>query len=321
MKRAFGLSWIALSLVFTLVGCRGIVNLTKPPDPIPNKVPADSRPRVYLIMFENQEFEKLVGNPHAPYINSLAQQYAVATNYYANTHPSIGDYFMLTTGSMVTNDLYYAEVYDGDNLARLLGQQGITWKAYLESLPSVGYQNDRAYPYVKSHNPFAYFSDIHFIAEQDDNMVPLTQMNADIASDSLPSFVYIVPNQQDNMHDCPPTISPCTNNDKEVWGDEWLKKTIAPILAQPSFQKNGLMIIAWDESWDNDDRNGGGHIPVILVGPNVKRGYQGNNYLQHESVLRLICETLGVSNNLGAAATATSMDDFLIKPPSSPSGP
>lgn len=316
MKRSIALNWIILVLAVFSVGCRGIVNITKPPDPIPSTVQPDSRPRVYLIMFENQEYEKLIGNSHAPYINSLAQQYAVAANFYADTHPSIGDYFMLTTGNLVTNDLYYSEVYDGDNLARLLGQQGVSWKAYLESLPSIGYQKDRAYPYVKSHNPFAYFSDIHFLPEQAANMVPLTEMGQDISSDVLPSFVYIVPNQQDNMHDCPPNLSPCSNNDKELWGDQWLKQTIAPILALPSFQKNGLMIIAWDESWDDDDRNGGGHIPVILVGPNVKRGYQGNAFLQHASILRLICETLQVPNELGAAATATTMDDFLINPPS-----
>lgn len=315
MNRILAVRWVILGWALLLVGCRGIVNITKPPDPIPNTIEPDSRPRVYLIMFENQEYEKLIGNPHAPYINSLAQQYGVATNFYADTHPSIGDYFMLTTGNVVTNDLYYAETYDGDNLARELGQQGVTWKAYLESLPSVGYQKDRAYPYVKSHNPFAYFSDIHFLPAQADNMVPLTQMDTDISGGALPSFVYIVPNQQNNMHDCPPNISPCTNNDKEVWGDQWLKQTIAPILAQPSFQKNGLMIIAWDESWDNDDRNGGGHIPVILVGPNVKPGYQGNTMLKHASLLRLICETLQVPNDLGAAATAPSMNDFLINPP------
>jgi len=316
MKRIHALKWIVLCFSMSLVGCRGIVNINKPPDPIANTVQPSSRPRVYLVMFENQEYEKLIGNPHAPYINSLAQQYAVATNFYADTHPSIGDYFMLTTGSLVTNDLYYAEVYDGDNLARLLGQQGVTWRAYLESLPSIGYQKDRAYPYVKSHNPFAYFSDIHFITEQADNMVPLSQMDTDISNGALPSFVYIVPNQQDNMHDCPPNLSPCVNNDKEVWGDQWLKQTIEPILEQPSFQKNGLMIIAWDESWDNDDRNGGGHVPVILIGPNVKRGYQGNTFLQHASILRLICETLEVPNDLGVAATAPSMDDFLTHPPS-----
>ncbi len=121
MKRSFALGWSVLFLTLSLVGCRGIVNITKPPDPIPNTVQPDARPRVYLIMFENQEYEKLIGNSHAPYINSLARQYAVATDFYADTHPSIGDYFMLTTGSLVTNDLYYSEVYDGDNLARLLG--------------------------------------------------------------------------------------------------------------------------------------------------------------------------------------------------------
>jgi hypothetical protein len=114
------------------------------------------------------------------------------------------------------------------------------------------------------------------------------------------------------MHDCPPGIATCTNNDKELHGDQWLQQTIAAILSQSSFQKNGLMIISWDESWDNDNRNGGGHIPVILVGPQVKRGYAGNNYMQLESVLRLICETLQVPNTLGAASNATSMSDYLI---------
>jgi phosphatidylinositol-3-phosphatase len=319
MKRAIGLSAACLAVGVILSGCRGIVSILKPPDPTTNKIQANSRPRVYLVMFENQEFEKIIGNPNAPYINALAKQYGIATNLYANTHPSIGDYFMLTTGNVVTNDLYYSTLYDGDNLARMLGQQGVTWKAYLESLPSVGYEKDRAYPYVKSHNPFAYFSDIHYIEEQKDNMVPLDQLSQDISAGTVPSFVYIVPNQVNNMHDCPPGMATCTNNDKELHGDQWLQQTIAPILSQPSFQKDGLMIIAWDESWDNDSRNGGGHIPVILVGPNVKHGYQGNTYMQLESVLRLMCETLQVPNTLGAAVNAPPMSDFLINP--STSGP
>ncbi len=317
MKRAIAISAVCIAILLILSGCRGVVQITKPPDPTTNKIQANSRPRVYLVMFENQEFEKLIGNPNAPYINSLAKQYGLATNLYANTHPSIGDYFMITTGNVVTNDLYFSSLYDGDNLARLLGQQGVTWKAYLESLPNVGYEKDRAYPYVKSHNPFAYFSDIHYIDEQKNSMVPLDQLNQDISAGTVPSFVYIVPNQQDNMHDCPPGMTTCTNNDKELWGDQWLQKTIAPILAQPSFQKDGLLIIAWDESWDNDPRNGGGHIPLVLVGPNVKKGYQGDTYLQLESVLRLMCETLQVPNTLGAATSAPSMSDFLINPPSS----
>ena len=39
-----------------------------------------------------------------PYLNSLASQYDLATQYFANTHPSIGNYFMLTTGQPITFD-------------------------------------------------------------------------------------------------------------------------------------------------------------------------------------------------------------------------
>jgi len=56
---------------------------------------------------------------------------------------------------------------------------------------------------------------------------------------------------------------------------------------------------------------------VILVGPNVKHGYEGDTYMQLESVLRLTCETLQVQNQLGAAVSAASMSDFLINPPTS----
>src|SRR5256885_15991078 len=59
---------------------------------------------VVLIVEENQSYSNVIGNASAPYLNSLASQYGLATEYYANTHPSIGNYFMLTTGKIETND-------------------------------------------------------------------------------------------------------------------------------------------------------------------------------------------------------------------------
>ncbi len=55
-------------------------------------------------MLENADYNEVIGAGSMPYLNSLAQKYALATNYYANTHPSIGNYFMLTTGQILTND-------------------------------------------------------------------------------------------------------------------------------------------------------------------------------------------------------------------------
>ena len=53
-------------------------------------------------MEENHSYSSVIGNAAMPYLNRLASQYGLATQYYANTHPSIGNYFMLTTGQMVT---------------------------------------------------------------------------------------------------------------------------------------------------------------------------------------------------------------------------
>src|SRR3989441_3998753 len=71
-----------------------------------------------------------------PYLNGLAQQYGLATQYYANTHPSIGNYFMMTVGTIITNDDSYGSVVTDDNVIRQLLAAGKTWKAYAEDLPS-----------------------------------------------------------------------------------------------------------------------------------------------------------------------------------------
>lgn len=115
---------------------------------------------VFIVLGENISYNSVLGSPAAPYLNSLANQYGLATQYYANTHPSIGNYFMLTTGQIITNDDKYTGTVTADNVARRLITAGKTWKVYAESLPYAGYIGGDKYPYVKRHNPFAYFSDV-----------------------------------------------------------------------------------------------------------------------------------------------------------------
>ncbi len=45
----------------------------------------------------------------------------------------------------------------GENVASVLTANGKTWKAYMEGLPRAGYIGDDRFPYVKRHNPFAYY--------------------------------------------------------------------------------------------------------------------------------------------------------------------
>src|SRR5436853_6412711 len=59
---------------------------------------------VFIVVEENTNYASVIGSSAMPYLSNLAQQYGLATQYYANTHPSIGNYFMMTVGDIFTND-------------------------------------------------------------------------------------------------------------------------------------------------------------------------------------------------------------------------
>ena len=96
---------------------------------------------VAVVVEENTNYSSVTSSS-MPYLSGLMSQYGLATQYYANTHPSIGNYFMLTTGQVLTNDDAQTPSsfpVSVDNVVRELVSAGKTWKAYAESLPSVGY--------------------------------------------------------------------------------------------------------------------------------------------------------------------------------------
>src|SRR5689334_10490888 len=108
---------------------------------------------VFIVMEENHGWNSVVGNQQMPYLNGLIQQYSVAGGYYANTHPSIGNYFMLTTGQIITNNDSYNQEVKVDNVVRDLIAAGKTWKEYSESIPFVGYTGGDSGLYAERHNP------------------------------------------------------------------------------------------------------------------------------------------------------------------------
>src|SRR5205807_3782862 len=112
---------------------------------------------VVIVVEENHNYPSVIGSSSMPYLNSLAKKYGLATQYYANTHPSIGNYFMLSTGQTITNNDSYCSTLNHDNVVRHLLTAGKTWKAYAESLPYAGYTGCGSGYYVKRHNPLAYF--------------------------------------------------------------------------------------------------------------------------------------------------------------------
>ena len=287
--------------VFALAGCvGGIAN--KIPAPVAQSV---SFGHVFIVVEENQNYANIVGNPSMPYLNGLANQYGLATNYFANGHPSIPNYFELTTGRTLTIiDQVTPQIFpvSEDNVVRELLAAGKTWKSYAEDLPSVGYTGGDSGQYAVRHNPLAYMTDVQNDPAQSQNLVPFTQFPADLSAGRLPDYSFIVPNLCDDTHNCSLSTA-----------DTWLSTNLDPLVRSALFQKDGLLVIVFDES-GNDFTAGGGHIAAILVSPLSKRGYKSTAFYQHQSVLRLSLEGLGVTKLPGQSASAPAMWEFFSAP-------
>ncbi|HEY4054151.1 MAG TPA: alkaline phosphatase family protein [Terriglobales bacterium] len=265
---------------------------------------------VFVLVEENHSYTSVIGNSSMPYTNSLANQYALATQYYANRHNSLPNYFMLTVGDLVTTNDMFAGIVSTDNVVRALTAAGKTWKIYAESLPNVGYKGPSVIPYARDHDPFAYFSDVINSSSQASNIVPLTQLASDISNDTLPDYAMIVPDLANDGHDCPLEAATCADTDKLSNIDTWVHTNIGPLIASSSFQ-NSLLIYTWDESDINDITNGGGHVATVLISPKVRAGFQSTTLYQHQSALKLSMQLLGVTDFPGAAATAPDMNEFF----------
>lgn len=275
--------------------------------PTPGDPTAD---HVVLVVLENHSFSEVVGNPVMPYLNSLASQYSLAGNYFAVVHPSIGNYFMLTTGAIESTDDAFAGIVTDDNIVRALTAAAKTWRAYMESLPAPGYTGGDVVPYLRHHDPFTYFSDVLSSATQAANIVPFTQFGADLASGALPSFAFIAPNEEDDAHSCPGNAPACPDSAKLAVADAWLRANIDPLINSPSFA-NGVLIITFDEGLTTDTAHGGGQVATVLVGSQVKRAFRSTTFYQHSSTLRLILDLLQVADHPGASSTAPAMNEFF----------
>src|SRR5439155_18708328 len=81
---------------------------------------------VFIVTEENTDYVDVIGSSSMPYLNGLAQQYGLATQYYANTHPSIGNYFELSTGQIISNNDGFSTVQNVPNGVRSLLAAGKT---------------------------------------------------------------------------------------------------------------------------------------------------------------------------------------------------
>ena len=224
---------------------------------------------VFYIMMENQGVGQIVGNSNDPYINQLISTYGYDNNYYGVTHTSLPNYVAAISGNnWASNQDDPTQMFNHTNIVDQLEASHITWKAYMESMPSAGYTG-YWYPdnlpsgtspsttpsnalYAKKHNPFMLFNDIAASPARASNVVPLSQLTTDLQTNQVPQFVWISPNVCNDMHGQPTgSGNTCPYSDASGLiqdGNNFLQQWVTAIMSSRAWTGNSVIFITWDES-------------------------------------------------------------------------
>src|SRR5436309_8142860 len=167
-------------------------------------------------------------NP-ARYITSLAQSYGYNTHYTVVGQPSEPNYVALLGGSTFgyTSEGYCCFQLNSPNLVDRLEAAGLSWKAFAEDSSGSGTCGCMP-PRSGGHYPFIDFSDMKTSARCA-NMLTTTSLLdpeflAAINGVRRPNYVWLTPNDSDNMHSSSITI-----------GDSYLAALVPLILSSRMF--------------------------------------------------------------------------------------
>jgi len=280
-------------LLAALVGCATAKHTTVRARTTVTIAPATKTPstKVAVIVMENHEANAVLHNPKAPFVNALAARSARAANWFALRHPSLPNYLAMIGGSTfgVTDDCTDCN-QTAPSLVDQLEARGVTWRAYLQGMPSACFPGAGAGLYAKKHNPFAYFEPITGNPARCQQVVPFDRLATDEANGSLPRFSFITPDLCNDTHDCGVEI-----------GDQFLATTVPPLVN--ALGPDGVLVITYDEGSTNAgccQEASGGRVLTVFAGGRARSGAVVDTALDHYSLLRTIEDLFGL-DHLGLA--------------------
>src|ERR1700730_10001497 len=298
---------------------------------------------IVIVVEENKDFDQVIGNPAAPYLNRLAAEGALLTHMFGEEHNSEGNYFCLFSGDnhgVGFNDKVPAVKFTDRNLAAALLAKGLSFKGYSQSLPAIGAEIDATPPgghypclYGRKHVPWISFANVP------DGPTPDTSANlrfADLpaAYDRLPTVAFVIPDMEHDMHNGKP-------EEAVPAGDRWLAENLDRYY-QWAKTHNSLLLVTFDEN-DNFAANLRGltdpavvqdgsqprrvaqnRIATTLAGAQVKPGFVEPTAANHVTLLRTIEAMYGLARS-GAqqpfALRAGIGDDAILTSLLEPAGP
>lgn len=276
---------------------------------------------VVWIWMENKDATAVIGK--ANYIDSIKAACGIATNVQDNatsaTLPSEPQYAAATSGSncntginttgtnCIVNDSDFgsANSLSTTSIFQQVKSAGGTWKSYQESMSS-NCAHSSSSPYVYKHNPAAFYTNITTDCQAYDVGMPAITCNStssavctaptgslvnDINSGSLPTFSFITPNLNNDMHDG--TV---------IQADNWLSAYLPLFIAGPNYQSgNTAIFLMWDEGSSNSGSSST-DIPSLFIAPSITPGTSTATQTNNIGLLRTTQEMLGLTPYLGCAS-------------------
>ncbi len=259
---------------------------------------------------ENKGIEEIVGNPDAPYENSLIGRGRSFDNYFGVTHPSLPNYLSFAAGSpcgktgtddVTAPDPTVTSACDSTLWGQLTAAN-VTWGIYEEGMPGVcsdaeTFQDQMLShgPYALKHNPGTPFGSIHD-SSQCQNVQPFSAFDPA----SLRQVSFIAPNMCNDQHgsrggqwaDCTPKSAGLYKR-----GDDWLRAHVPQMLTQ-----GATVFITYDEDGDEgiNGTTGGGRLYAVEVGPGIEPGSHDATQYNHYSLLGGIEDAFSLPHLRGA---------------------
>jgi hypothetical protein len=254
--------------------------------------------KILVIMEENHSLQQIFPGG-MPYLWSLAQRYAYATDWSDVAHPSLPNYLAIFAGSAFNNPQDCAPApgcsYPGPSVFGQALARGKSAKAYEESMPQpcdAGFAGE----YDVNHNPWAYFPSEAASCRANDVPAgtPAGGALADVArGGALPNVGLLTPNLLHDGHDG--TLAQA---------DAWLRGWIPVLMSGPDWRSGRLAIVVVFDEGETTEQ-----VPFVLMAPGlsgVKISESANQY----ALTRLIDAVIGVPP-LRQAGSATDVAPLL----------
>ena len=288
MNRILRLGWPSSVVILATAVCLGCTSTQTPPLALTSVPCAEAAAlptahhfdHVITIVLENQDYNDVIQDSN---FKALAKNGASFTDFRGLFHPSYANYLAMVSGRLIKTAGDGQMDVDSPTIGDRLNAGGLDWKNYAEGYPGQPgrcFLADRHDRYVRKHVPFVSFLPVQ--RKNCDNVVPATQLMADLKAGTFPKYAFYSPDLDNDGHD--PVTNPAQGLAK---ASAWLQR----FLRDTTFPPGTLTVVTFDESKGSNPEN---KIYTVFLGDMVKPDTYTTNY-NHFNVLRTIEDNFGLA--------------------------